>query len=1274
MVSNFEVLMEALYTLENCGNLLAPLKDKIQALRLNLRFITAIFNENESLKFEDGRLKALQIRVQSVCNHKCLYIALLLSTALVKTEDHLWQRTMGGLTSTMLDKVEVLRPDIKEICIIFFESSRSVAKVTSELVMKRVDFCLENIEDLQRYKSDSVFPVKEELVAVQESLRFLKNLLVFSSMRSNKISAVAFLRNLLGFFGSRKIWKLKDLLIHAEIVAENIGYLLCLCFFNDKMEDDEMISWIKLQLLSQKQRINRPELPQVRDVYINTLEVSKSFSFTSLGVEFDLGFLDSLQENLLDLSENNGQTKLALLENMRFLECLVVDETIEEYGVLWQEFLQLCEKKTSLIQEAACVVYSLVCDDENERKDLFYDLLEKFKVAKEEARTIYDQFIPKSLRSNFPTTNSQGYINSLLRNLKRLLLSKADSIAPLKHHIEAVLEELLVLREDFSKYQNQGSEDQELASLWTRFKDVAYLTELLIDSFTAKDGDILWLHKLGLFDVKEEIKTIKERLNLVRRNTANDQRSSLLKKISSIPNQTPLQTSQKEELVVFEYEYEKIVEQLTNGSEGLQVLSIVGMPGTGKTTLAKSIFQSSSVMHDFRVRATYCVSHEQDPKRVLVEIVRDVTGKTSDFSSVEDLELELYQSLKHRKYLIFLDDIWDFGVVKKIKNSLPDDKNRSRILLTSRLDNINIASQDGLVLESFTYHLSLLSDDKSWELLKFKLFGENCCPQELLELGQQIAINCKGLPLTIDIMAGILREIEAKKDCWLEVAQNFLTNVVNDPHGRCRKALEISYNHLPNHLRPCFLYFGAFPEDTIIRTTRLKSLWIAEGFVQIPEENEEKSLEDVAKTYLDELVSRNLIIAYRRGSLGRLKESRIHDLLHDFVRAKAMEEMFMLPVDDSSDFITFTTKDHPWFEQYRLCIHPNYARHFLLSHPLCPRVRSLVSPCERQTISDDGVDISSFSSLRIFYLLYGGIGSSSGSLLHLVHIRFLALGSCPRDVFSKILQGMPCLETLIVNKIEGSIFLNLEDIINMARLRFLRFFRVYYFAFPKIKEEIFEKRRPVCFDNLQHLSWPLHNSGYHIEKFIRIMPNLRRLNLHIISNIPGNWNPCPRLDFLNNLESLTIDMKIVFRTTVIFNFPPCLKKLSLSSFDLPWTDITTLGTLENLEVLKLLTLKSSTDIWDMVEFGQQFPKLKFLVLSYLSFREWNASAEDFPFLEKLEVDSCWYLKELPSCLSDVLTLQQIRLTYCSKSLEDSAEKIKEIHAEHGNELVLEKYR
>ncbi|KAI5648105.1 hypothetical protein M9H77_34110 [Catharanthus roseus] len=195
-------------------------------------------------------------------------------------------------------------------------------------------------------------------------------------------------------------------------------------------EEDAMISWMKLQLLSQRKRIIRPQQTQVRYVYINILQVS------NMGEEFILGLLDSLQENILDLSGNEDQRSLRL--------------------------------------------------------------------QRKRPEKIYDKFVPKSLRYNFPTTNSQGYINFLLGNLKLLLSSKADSIAPLKHHIESVLDELLLLRNLFSEYQIQGSEEEQLFScLWTCFKDVAYMTQFLSDSFSAYNGDdALWFYKLGLFDVK----------------------------------------------------------------------------------------------------------------------------------------------------------------------------------------------------------------------------------------------------------------------------------------------------------------------------------------------------------------------------------------------------------------------------------------------------------------------------------------------------------------------------------------------------------------------------------------------------------------------------------------------------------------------------------------------------------------------------------------------------------------------------------------------------
>ena len=108
---------------------------------------------------------------------------------------------------------------------------------------------------------------------------------------------------------------------------------------------------------------------------------------------------------------------------------------------------------------------------------------------------------------------------------------------------------------------------------------------------------------------------------------------------------------------------------------------------------------------------------------------------------------------------------------------------------------------------------------------------------------------------------------------------------------RVRKdTLALSYNHLPQHLRPLFLSFGAFPEDHDIPVRKLIWLWITEGFI-LPDSTR-KSLEDVAEHYLMDLVSRSLVVAGKKGSNGSIKTCRIHDLLHDLCLRKAEEENF----------------------------------------------------------------------------------------------------------------------------------------------------------------------------------------------------------------------------------------------------------------------------------------------------------------------------------------------------------------------------------------------
>ncbi|KAL3509024.1 hypothetical protein ACH5RR_028425 [Cinchona calisaya] len=190
----------------------------------------------------------------------------------------------------------------------------------------------------------------------------------------------------------------------------------------------------------------------------------------------------------------------------------------------------------------------------------------------------------------------------------------------------------------------------------------------------------------------------------------------------------------------------------------------------------------------------------------------------------DDLIEMLYRKLERNKYLIVFDDVWDNGVWNDLI-SFPNDKNGSRILFTSRFS--NLASEIEIGRES--HNLRSLTDGESWELLQRKVFGREDCPQAMHELGMEIAKSCKVLPLTVVIIAGVLATVD--HNGWQEVARRFTLSIVHDT-DLCKNTLQMSYEHLPPCLKPCLLYFGAFPEDREIETKKLMWSWIGEGFIQ----------------------------------------------------------------------------------------------------------------------------------------------------------------------------------------------------------------------------------------------------------------------------------------------------------------------------------------------------------------------------------------------------------------------------------------------------------
>ncbi|PRQ39804.1 putative P-loop containing nucleoside triphosphate hydrolase [Rosa chinensis] len=103
------------------------------------------------------------------------------------------------------------------------------------------------------------------------------------------------------------------------------------------------------------------------------------------------------------------------------------------------------------------------------------------------------------------------------------------------------------------------------------------------------------------------------------------------------------------------------------------------------------------------------------------------------------------------------------------------------------------------------------------------------------------------MPLAISVLAGLLAR-KNTVDEWDMVHKNVHVYIGRGKGAQEQECsgtswvLALSYDDLPYHLKPCFLYLGHFPEDFDIPVKKLTQLWIAEGFISAPQE----TMEDVA--------------------------------------------------------------------------------------------------------------------------------------------------------------------------------------------------------------------------------------------------------------------------------------------------------------------------------------------------------------------------------------------------------------------------------------------
>ncbi|XP_058181084.1 putative disease resistance protein RGA3 [Rhododendron vialii] len=296
----------------------------------------------------------------------------------------------------------------------------------------------------------------------------------------------------------------------------------------------------------------------------------------------------------------------------------------------------------------------------------------------------------------------------------------------------------------------------------------------------------------------------------------------------------------------------------------------------------------------------------------------------------------------------------------------------SKILVTTHSREVVQALQD---LQSCTHELTELSKEDCWTMFRNKVFA-NGGPREtqtLLDIGRRMVEKCKGVPLAINILGGLLYSKQNEQD-WESIEKSELWSSPKSK-DRILIVLRLSFGHLSSpSLKQSFAYCSIFPKDHVISKDELIQLWMGLGYLQ-PSSKSKLEMEELGNEYFNTLWLNLLFQEVEFDEYNNITSCKMHDLVHDLALHVSQGTCLTLEASE--------VKKNP--DVLHLCLFLREEKQLDILKENVEKLRTLFLMGHLPQHTKD------FKSICALRLAKFGVEEESCSISKSIHLRFLDL-------------------------------------------------------------------------------------------------------------------------------------------------------------------------------------------------------------------------------------------------------------------------------------------